>query len=591
MGHSMSNNLSVNQQYYKNQNVQQPSFTADGKPVVVQNNPLLNAATTEHGNPAVLLGGAVATGAGLMYINNKINNPLLTQNYNDTFYKKVEEAVDKFGNKKTVQNISKKTNAANKWFIENVVNKSEVLKTLWTKNSIGRNFAQQQAAGTNGHLASKAIEVMKEYKTQNPDFKGFDAILKKASEQSYKHYDEIIKTIQNSGADLNQTLATKPKWGLGLVKNKATLKEILNKDILIQNYKASGKTLGQKAAGYLMRGAECVTNGVFSGKGAVLLQALFLSMSISEAMKAEKGEKFSTLMASWTELMAFMATAALQVRVINKAAALKYIGMSKENVDKLHKAVRIGNEAAKQGNAKAYLKMQNVINELKANAKQNIKWYQKPAKWIGNIIGWARPNETLMPLSKKGFNLSKLARGTAKLKTAAGFAGRMALVMAVVIPVFSGAAKKLSYAIFGKPVKTLEKEKLAAEAAEQSTAKQDATNAIPNTLEQPQQKTTQQPVQRPLFTQQPQQTSKPGNLFDMMQHPQQSQQIASQSLNQPIASTPIQQSPDAQIKRTYIPNPILGAENITSLAATRTARIDEVLRQADFAEANAQKYM
>ena len=81
-----------------------------------------------------------------------------------------------------------------------------------------------------------------------------------------------------------------------------------------------------------MRSAECLTNGMFSGKGAVLIQAFFIAQSLQEAMKAEKGEKFSTFMASFAELMAMMATIGIQMRIMNSLAGLKNIGMSEANV-------------------------------------------------------------------------------------------------------------------------------------------------------------------------------------------------------------------------------------------------------------------
>ena len=99
-----------------------------------------------------------------------------------------------------------------------------------------------------------------------------------------------------------------------------------------------------------------------------------------------------------------------------------------------------------------------------------------------------------------------------------------------------------------------------------------------------------QPVQQPQMVQQPQQTAKPGNLLDTMTQMQQQNNIASQPMLQtPQAASTI--SPDAGIKRTYIPNPILGVENDIPKSASRTAQIVAILRQADIAEANAQRFL
>ena len=426
---------------------------------------------------------------------------------------------------------------------------------------------------------------MKKYKAQNPAYTGFDVILQKAEKESYKYYDEIIKTIRNSGLNLSDVISSKPWWGFGVVKNKASLQEILNKNILIQNYKAGGKTLGQKVSGYLMRSTEALTNGLFSGKGAVLFQALMIAQSMNEASKAEKGEKFSTFMASFSELMAFMATMGIQMRVVNSIGGLKYLGLTPMQTKRFKVAMKLANKAAKEGNMAEYMRNVNILNNLKIINKGTLKWYQKPLKWLGDFVTIGRIKETLKPLKA-----SKIATTWAKvpygLKVGLGYAGRVALIMGVIIPIFSGIAKKVSYAIFGKPVKTLEREKQkeeAEKAGEQTNQPQQVQQ-----VQQPQQ--VQQTVQGPVPH---------GDLVDKMNNPQQYQQqpqqqaIPAQSMTQPMASTPINKTPEqnAGITRKYIPNPVLGVENPINPASTRSAAIDAALRRADIAEAQARKFL
>ncbi len=82
---------------------------------------------------------------------------------------------------------------------------------------------------------------------------------------------------------------------------------------------------------------------------------------------------------------------------------------------------------------------------------------------------------------------------------------------------------------------------------------------------------------------------KKGDLLTKMQQPKPAQAIASQSLAaQSVAKTNNTELPE--LKRTYIPSPILGPEAEVSPAESRTARIDAVLRQADLAEAQAQRF-
>ena len=114
----------------------------------------------------------------------------------------------------------------------------------------------------------------------------------------------------------------------------------------------------------------------------------------------------------------------------------------------------------------------------------------------------------------------------------------------------------------------------------------------PQSIQTPQQQTVNTVTTTSAVQSIPQQQAAPGNLMDTMRNMQQTPApIASQSIvtqSTPAASSI---SPDAGIKRTYIPNPILGPENQPNIAATRTARIDAVLRQADYVEAMAQRYL
>ena len=595
------------QGYYQQNQAQQPNFTAGTQPVstgntMVQNNPILSRVTQqqEGDNPAKMLVTAAGTSAAFLALNNFINKPLQTNDYNNTLFKKIETVVDSFGSKPKVKAV---TDALSKFkaSAKSRINNSEILRTLFHKPSIGGSMVQSQAAGAKGHLASRALEIMKKYKSANPDFKGFDHILKKAEKESYKYYDEIINAIKTSGADLNKVMSSRPWWGFGIIKNNASLKEIINKDILIKNYKTAGKTLGQKVAGYLMRGAECVTNGLFSGKGQVVFQALMVAQAAKEASQAEKGEKFSTFMASWTELMAFLATMGVQMRVVNHLAGLKNIGMSVADVAKYQDAMKKANLAAKAFDHQTYARMTILMDSIKNAAKANTKWYQKPLKWVGQLFSFGRINETLKPLklSKAGTFFAKIPYG---LKVGLGYAGRVAFVMGVVMPLFSGIAKRISYAVFGKPVKTIEKQKAEEKAAEEEAKAEELKQQqeYAQKLAELQKKQTP-PVQQPM------QPGKSGNLLNQLNnkynqpianqpiYQQPNQVIANQPIYQqpynPIASAPIHQSPDASIRRTYMPNPILGTENVPSVVETRSARINEVLRQADLAEMQASKFI
>lgn len=606
-------NLKPNQLVYtNNQYTQQPNFTAGNGTVssgnaIVNNNPILSRA--EKGasdNPLILPLGTLGFGTALIGLTNFMNKPLQTKNYKDTFYHTVEDKVKDFAQKPKVSSVLDYLSKKKQW-LSNKLNKSEIYRTLRYKQSIGGSQVQSQAAGSKGHVATRAMEIMKKYKEANPNYTGFDSIISKYGKEASLFKDEILKEFGQAVKklpkdELTKTFSKRPWWGLGLVKNESSLLEIVNKSKLIDYYKSTNSKVGQKAAGYLLRSAECLTNGMFSGKGAVLIQAFFIAQSLQEAMKAEKGEKFSTFMASFAELMAMMATIGIQMRIMNSLAGLKNIGMSEANVKTVQQLKQTANEAAKAGKKATYdqtlaqiKKLQNVSKKGAAAAGNTaLKWYQKPVKWLGNLISYGRIRETIKPLKNNKFatSLAKIPYG---LKVGAGYAGRIALLMAVVLPIFSGTAKKLSYAIFGKPVKTLEKEKNEGKEPQQVQEQPQQPNTNPTqSIVKPQEPKPQ------LNTEQPQnvqtyQSGKPGNLVDKMQQQYQQKQnpIGAQSMQQsPVASSELK-TPEYQagITRTYIPNPILGYEAPVNPASSRSAQIDAVLRQADIVEAQAQRFM
>src|SRR5574344_150631 len=568
----MSQNI-ANTYYNKNQyNAQQapaPNFSANGLPVnngaAIQNNPIVKHAEKAEGNGVTqLLLGTAGFGAGLMIASDLINKPLRTKEYKDTFFNSIETTVDKFGDQPKVKGFTDLLHNKKVWFRTNVINKSEILRTLFDKPSIGGSTVQSQAAGSRGHLASRALEIMKKYKEQNPSYTGFDAILQKAEKESYKYYDEIIAEIKKVPAsELTKTMTTKPKWGLGLIRNSSSLQELLNKARLIDNYKLAGTKLGQKASGYTMRAMECMSNGMFSGKGAILIQAFFLAQSLQEASKAEKGEKFSAFMASFMDLMAMMATIGIQMRVVNHLAGLKFIGMTPENHKKYQEAMEAVNKAAKAGNKTEYEAQKARIKKLKKAAKA--KWYQKPVKWFGNLMSYGRLKETIKPLKAAGASafFKKIPYG---LKVGAGYAGRVALVMAVIIPFFSGIAKKISYTLFGKPTKTMAKEKAKENGTDEKT-KQAQQPAAPINNPQPTKPNTTNipPVQQVAQPQQPAVANNQGDLLNKMQQKYNpASPMGAQGINNNNNNNNNDDKRSAEekagITRSYVPNPVLGQE-------------------------------
>ena len=603
-------NVNYGQNYgYKAQQTNGQTFSA--APVsssgIIENNPILKqAAKAKENDGGGFFSNFLITLAGMFGLNEFLNRNLQGE-YDKTVLKKMENGIDKIANRPNMQKginfLSNKKSQLKNW-----LETKELYQTLINKQSLGGSVVESQAAGVRGHLASRAVDAIKKYvdyqtkagNANSAEVQRFKVLLGRVEKESYKHLDEIAKTIKNSGAQLDLPLTKKPWWGLGIIKNKVNLREILNKYNLVNNYKNVAQPVikngarvlqkpssGQRAVGTFMRTAECITNGMFGGKGLVLLQSVFIAMALQEARKAEKGEKTGSFFGALFEQMSYIGAIGLQMRVVNALAGLKFIGWDKSKHSAYQAAMKAVNDAAKSGNSAAYNAAKNTLQTIKNTALNGKKltFFQKMLKGLGNIFSFGRLNETIRPL--KGVKASWIPWA---LKTGLGYVGRGAFVFMVVIPVIASIAKNIGYAIFGKPTKTIAREK-AKEEAEKLAAQQEQQNIQQTQTQQPAatQQQTSQPAQQPAqqAVQQPQQSAKPGNLLDKMKQ-NQANPVASQTL-QPIASTTIKKTPeeDAGIKRSYVPNAYLGTENPVNPASSRSAQIDEVLRRADIAEARA----
>ena len=168
-------------------------------------------------------------------------------------------------------------------------------------------------------------------------------------------------------------------------------------------------------------------------------------------------------------------------------------------------------------------------------------------------------------------------------KIGAGYVGRFAFIATVVMSLFTDTAVKISHKIFGRPQKSILDKEEEPKTDEQANAQQleELKKEIEAEMAAKQTAQAAQQAQNINY--------KKGDLLKKKKKPRAQQPIASQSLAaQSVAKTENTELPE--LKRTYIPSPILGPEAEISPAESRTARIDAVLRQADLAEAQAQRF-
>ena len=574
----------INSTYFPGQN---PNFAAyPNNPQInagakkIEDNTLLKQAQKTQDNPAVLIGGALGFGIPLLWASSVLNKQL-RGNYDDTFFGKIEQFGDRLGNKPALKSTGTKLAAFNEWFKNNVVNKSEILRSIWTKPSVGGSMAQGQATGTMGHLATSARELMEAYDKAHGTTV-FKDILEKTAKDSHKYTKEIFEALKAHPETHAEFFNTSKAWVPmpKFLQKGGTLGEIYNKMRLTQNYKNITNSLGKKLSGGTFRALEALSNGMAGGKLAVALQAFFLAQSLKEGLDAPKGDRFKTFAESMASFMAMMLTMGLQLRVFNKAAGLKNIGMSPENYKKYHETIEKLNAAGKAGDEAAYKTLKAELKNIKSG---KVKFWQKPFKWVGNLLSWGRIKETVRPLKSTNPLKNALKMTGYGAKIGAGYVGRFAFIATVVMSLFTDTAVKISHKIFGRPQKSILDKEEEPKTDEQANAQQleELKKEIEAEMAAKQTAQAAQQAQNINY--------KKGDLLTNMQKPKAQQPIASQSLAaQSVAKTENTELPE--LKRTYIPSPILGPEAEISPAESRTARIDAVLRQADLAEAQAQRF-
>lgn len=574
----------INSTYFPGQN---PNFAAyPNNPQInagakkIEDNTLLKQAQKTQDNPAVLIGGALGFGIPLLWASSVLNKQL-RGNYDDTFFGKIEQFGDRLGNKPALKSTGTKLAAFNEWFKNNVVNKSEILRSIWTKPSVGGSMAQGQATGTMGHLATSARELMEAYDKAHGTTV-FKDILEKTAKDSHKYTKEIFEALKAHPETHAEFFNTSKAWVPmpKFLQKGGTLGEIYNKMRLTQNYKNITNSLGKKLSGGTFRALEALSNGMAGGKLAVALQAFFLAQSLKEGLDAPKGDRFKTFAESMASFMAMMLTMGLQLRVFNKAAGLKNIGMSPENYKKYHETIEKLNAAGKAGDEAAYKTLKAELKNIKSG---KVKFWQKPFKWVGNLLSWGRIKETVRPLKSTNPLKNAIKMTGYGAKIGAGYVGRFAFIATVVMSLFTDTAVKISHKIFGRPQKSILDKEEEPKTDEQANAQQleELKKEIEAEMAAKQTAQAAQQAQNINY--------KKGDLLTNMQKPRAQQPIASQSLAaQSVAKTENTELPE--LKRTYIPSPILDPEAEISPAESRTARIDAVLRQADLAEAQAQRF-
>ena len=480
------------------------------------------------------------------------------------FMKPIDDVnkLEQFGyTKEQIDNVAKTLKGLNKTDKAAALAKEE-LKALGIKDSsIDKIFNKKGIHGLN--------EYSKHIKARKLGFRNL-AEYESVSKDALGNIDKIHQALLK--ADDKMAISVSRKYGaLGKVKGhffgrKVSIPELRNKFTATLG-KGNKTKLGRflpKAFSYFLEGT---TNRFAGGKLAVFMQAFIFGDMLANSFIAPKGEKFKTFMERFVNDFSYFMALPLAYVAMHKVGGMKYAGLDKQGVANYRAALKAFNEKAKTGGfaTKAeYKAAKNALSDmLRANVKNPIT---RMFKGIGRFINMGNETRAAYKSASK-MNLNLLRKIPNFLKNLGGVPLRLAIPMAVIVPVIAKACTKAENKVFGKPTKSVLDEEKETEATE-PVQNQAGNNPFNN-----------QPTVIP---------NTPTNLLNMYKNGQKYQSPNSTVTNNVNNTTIIngeQKKDDDKVLepvRTYIPSPvgvqIQGEDQTAGMAAL--ARADLAEKQA-----------
>lgn len=303
---------------------------------------------------------------------------------------------------------------------------------------------------------------------------------------------------------------------LKIFDTKISMSEMANKVRAISGINPKNATIGTTTLGKLLPklfhiNNEGLTSCTIGTKIAPILQAYFLAKAITEAAKAPKGKKLATFMDEETGMVTFMLTMPLATQILKSVGGAKYIGMDKlvkgaasnkeaqsAGVKMYRDAVKALNERVTAGSisrgeyVEEVKRVKDMLKGKVGDGKSAVRFWQKPFKAIGRILGSNFNKETIKPfieapsadagkLKAFGINVSnkaqellyKVKSGNNKLGNTPGGILRFGLVMFALSPLLSKPIKWCINKIFGKPYNEAEEKKEKEKKAKEEAIKND----------------------------------------------------------------------------------------------------------------------
>ena len=248
---------------------------------------------------------------------------------------------------------------------------------------------------------------------------------------------------------------------------KCNFDTALHKLDVIQGRDTVAKSkLGKSLAKTGLFATEAIMNNTAGWFGSMAFQAYFLSNVIEETATADKEDRGKVFAESVFREIGSLLTMGFSIKVINKFASLRGIGMSPSQFEALQAQTNYINNTifkGKEANAIASRAISNGkwkyggatlaeahknLNELKKLEKGALKWYHYPAKAIGHICHWGRGS--VKPVEQGFFGWIKKIF-TYSIPGFIGGLGRGIVGMLVIDDKKTKVLEYIPHKLFGKP--------------------------------------------------------------------------------------------------------------------------------------------
>lgn len=503
---------------------------------------------------------------------------------------------------KFIENATKKiTELKNKFINDFAVPKHKITYSIFKTSAKPENsMAIPTMAGPSGEIASDAVSKLLLHKENNGEiYLGNKSLtkeeLEKLAKRSHENgiIDEIIQICKDSKLKVGDEIKIgngkplpfikKPLTEIlpitkGLLVRKTTFSEYINKLDTLKLSLESKTLFGKALARMSLKGFGGVMQGMSGGKFGMLMGAYFIAEAIKKGIEAPKGhgEKRKTFTENFMYNVGFMLTMPLAAKMMYGIGGMKYIGMTKDQVEAYRSELKALNERVLNKSITKTEYQEIVKTKLVPMLKGDLKGVKgllyKPFKIFGRL--WDIGLENRRPFTGEGANIIQktLGRIPYTFRRTSGFVLRFALFNFVFSQILAKLFAQGSNLIFGKPSKSILDE-----------GKEDKKTKAAQPLIIPQQDGAVQQIPQTAIQSNQQNNVLANNQFVNIEN---KENIVGTSTQKNVIGEPTQ-------TRRYIPSEdaVKIEKQKVDVSQEKQKKADDAQNKAKRAENNAQKYL